>query len=169
MWELIQGVLTSDNFFKSAIGIGILVILLAILAKKGLVSFKGKGLTIDDGKDDERETERAIIRSQMMFVRTEISDFYSKVPIWEDRDEYRLKYIIEKCQDIFYEAISINHIVTEPVYLEIKQKAVWAEVLQNAENPNVINEDFKKVVYDETKYILSKLIEIRDYYKKDKN
>ena len=169
MWETIQGVLTSDNFFKTVIGIGILVILLAILAKKGLFSFKGKGLTIDNGKDSERETERAIIRSQMMFVKTEISDFYNKVPNWEDRDEYRLKYIIEKCQDIFYEAISINHIVIEPVYLEIKQKTVWAEVLQNAENPNVINEDFKKVVYDETKYILSKLIEIRDYYKKDKN
>lgn len=146
----------------------ILVLIIAFLAKKGIVSFNGFGLKIDSGEDDERETERAVIRSQMMFVRTEISDFYNRVPQWEGRDDYRLKYIMEKCQDIFYEAISINHIVLEPVYVEIKQKAVWAEVLQNAESPNIINEDFKKVVYDETHRILSKLIDIRDYHKKEK-
>lgn len=146
----------------------ILVIIIAFLAKKGIVSFNGFGLKIDNGEDDEREIERAIIRSQMMFVRTEISDFYNKIPQWEGRDDYRLKYIMEKCQDIFYECISINHITIEPVYIEIKQKAVWAEVIQNADNPNIVNEDFKKVVYEETKRILSKLIDIRDYHKKEK-
>lgn len=167
MWNAIKDVLVSDNFWKAVVGIGALIILLAILVKKGIVSFKGFGLTIDDGKNDEREIERAIIRSQMMFVRTEISDFYSKVPQWEGRDDYRMKFIMEKCQDIFYECISINHITTEPVYLEIKQKAVWAEVLQNADNPNILNDDFKTIVYSETKHILTKLVEIRDYYKKE--
>lgn len=146
----------------------ILVLIIAFLAKKGIVSFNGFGLKIDNGEDDEREIERAIIRSQMMFVRTEISDFYNKIPQWEGRDDYRLKYIMEKCQDIFYECISINHITIEPVYIEMKQKAVWAEVIQNADNPNIVNEDFKKVVYEETKRILSKLIDIRDYHKKEK-
>lgn len=146
----------------------ILVVIIAFLAKKGIVSFNGFGLKIDNGEDDEREIERAIIRSQMMFVRTEISDFYNKIPQWEGRDDYRLKYIMEKCQDIFYECISINHITIEPVYIEMKQKAVWAEVIQNADNPNIVNEDFKKVVYEETKRILSKLIDIRDYHKKEK-
>ena len=91
MWEAIQGVLTSDNFFKSVIGVGILVILFAILAKKGLISFKGKGLKV--GNND---TERTIIRNQIMFVKTEISDFYSRIPDFEGRDEWRLKYIMEK-------------------------------------------------------------------------
>lgn len=162
--EWLTTILISDNFWKAAVGIGVLITLLATLVNKGLISFKGKGLTIN-GKDNERETERAIIRSQMIFVRTEISDFYVKVPDFEDRNDWRLKYIIERCQDIFYEAISINHITLEPVYVELKQKAVWNEVLQNAESDHIINEDFKKEVYDETKRILAKLIEIRDYYK----
>lgn len=167
MWNAIKDVLISDNFWKAVVGIGALIILLAILVKKGIVSFKGFGLTIDDGKENEREIERAIIRSQMMFIRTEISDFYNKVPQWERRDEYRLKFIMEKCQDVFYEAVSVNHLTLEPVYLELKQKAVWAEVLQNADNPNILNDDFRTVVYNETKHILTKLIEIRNYYKKD--
>lgn len=167
MWNAIKDVLISDNFWKAVVGIGALIILLAILVKKGIVSFKGFGLTIDNDKENEREIERAIIRSQMMFIRTEISDFYNKVPQWEGRDEYRLKFIMEKCQDVFYEAVSVNHLTLEPVYLELKQKAVWAEVLQNADNPNILNDDFRTVVYNETKHILTKLIEIRDYYKKE--
>lgn len=168
MWEAIQGILSSDSFWKAVAGIGCLVILLAILAKKGILSFNAFGLKIDNGEDNAKDVERAIIRSQMMFVRTEISDFYSKVPQWPGRDEYRMKFIMEKCQDIFYEAISINHITNEPVYTELKQKAVWSEVLLNAENPNIINEDFRSAVYNETKHILSKLIEIREYYKQEK-
>lgn len=158
----------SGNTVAIVIVAVVLVLIIAFLAKKGIVSFNGFGLKIDNGEDDEREIERAIIRSQMMFVRTEISDFYNKIPQWEGRDDYRLKYIMEKCQDIFYEAIAINHITIEPVYTELKQKAVWTEVIQNADNPNIVNDDFKKVVYEETKRILSKLIDIRDYHKKEK-
>lgn len=161
MWESIQGILTSDNFFKSVIGIGILVILLAILAKKGLVSFKGKGLKVGNS-----DTERTIIRNQIMFVKTEISDFYNKIPSFDGRDEWRLKYIMEKCLDVIVDAISLNHLTLEPVYVDLKCRAVWDEVLQNADNTNILTDDFKKVVYDETKHIIEKLIEIREYYNK---
>ena len=161
MWESIQGILTSDNFFKSVIGIGILVILLAVLAKKGLISFKGKGLKVGNS-----DTERTIIRNQIMFVKTEISDFYNKIPNFDNRDEWRLKYIMEKCLDVIVDAISLNHLTLEPVYVDLKCRAVWDEVLQNADNTNVLSDDFKKVVYDETKHIIEKLIEIREYYNK---
>lgn len=161
MWEAIQGVLTSDNFLKSVIGIGILVILLAILVKKGLISFKGKGLKVGNS-----ETERTIIRNQIMFCKTEISDFYNKIPDFEGRDDWRLRYIMEKCLDVLVDAVSLNHITLEPVYIELKCRAVWDEVLQNSDSANILSDDFKKVVYDETKHIIEKLVEIREYYNK---
>ena len=161
MWVALQGILTSDNFWKAVVGIGALVILLAFLAKKGLISFKGKVLKV--GNND---TERTIIRNQIMFCKTEISDFYSKIPNFEGRDDWRLKYIMEKCLDVFVDAISLNHITTEPVYLELKCRAVWDEVLQNADNAAILADDFKKVVYDETKHIIEKLIDIREFYNK---
>lgn len=165
--EWLVSVINGKNAIPIIIIVVLLVVIIAILAKKGIFSFNAFGLKIDNG-DDERDMERAIIRSQMMFIRTEISDFYNKIPDWDGRDDYRLRYIMEKAQDVFYEAISINHITLEPVYVEIKQKAVWAEVLQNAESDNILNDDFKNAVYDETKRVLSKLIDIRDYYKKEK-
>lgn len=161
MWESIQGILTSDNFFKSVIGIGILVILLAVLAKKGLISFKGKGLKVGNS-----DTERTIIRNQIMFVKTEISDFYNKIPSFDGRDEWRLRYIMEKCLDVIVDAVSLNHLTLEPVYVDLKCRAVWDEILQNADNTNILTDEFKKVVYDETKHIIEKLIEIREYYNK---
>lgn len=161
MWEAILGILTSGNFLQIVLGIAALTVLFAFLVKKGLISFKGKGLKV--GNND---TERTIIRNQIMFVNTEISDFYNKIPNFEGRDEWRLKYIMEKCLDVFVDAISLNHITTEPVYMELKCRAVWDEVLQNADNANILSDDFKKVVYDETKLIIEKLIEIREFYNK---
>lgn len=161
MWEAILGIFTSGNFLQIVLGIVALIILFAVLAKKGLISFKGKGLKV--GNND---TERTIIRNQIMFVNTEISDFYNKIPNFEGRDEWRLKYIMEKCLDVFVDAISLNHITIEPVYMELKCRAVWDEVLQNADNANILSDDFKKVVYDETKLIIEKLIEIREFYNK---
>ena len=161
MWESICGVLTSDNFWKVVVGVGALVILLAILVKKGLISFKGKGLKVGNS-----ELERTIIRNQIMFVKTEISDFCNRIPDFEGRDEWRLKYIMEKCLDVIIDAVSLNHLTLEPVYVDLKCRAVWDEVLQNADNTNILTDDFKKVVYDETKHIIEKLIEIREYYNK---
>ena len=161
MWEALQGILTSDNFWKTIVGIGALVILFAILAKKGLISFKGKGLKVGNS-----DTERTIIRNQIMFVKTEISDFYNRIPNFEGRDEWRLKYIMEKCLDVLIDAVSLNHLTLEPVYVDLKCRAVWDEVLQNADNTNILTDDFKKVVYDETKHIIEKLIDIREYYNK---
>ena len=161
MWEAICGVLTSDNFWVVVVGVGALVILLAILVKKGLISFKGKGLKVGNS-----EVERTIIRNQIMFVKTEISDFYNRIPNFEGRDEWRLKYIMEKCLDVIVDAVSLNHLTLEPVYVDLKCRSVWDEVLQNADNTNILTDDFKKVVYDETKHIIEKLIEIREYYNK---
>ena len=159
--EWLTTLLISDNLFKAALSSSALVILIAVLVKKGLVSFKGKGLKVGNN-----EVERTIIRNQIMFCKTEISDFYSRIPDFEGRDDWRLKYIMEKCLDVLVDAISLNHVTLEPVYVDLKCRAVWDEVLQNADNANILTDDFKKVVYDETKYIIEKLIEIREFYNK---
>ena len=159
--EWLVDLINSSNAIPIIIIAILLIVIIAILAKKGIVSFKGKGLTVGNN-----ETERTIIRNQIMFVNTEISDFYSKIPFFDGRDEWRLKFIMEKCLDVFVDAISLNHITLEPMYVELKCRAVWDEVLQNADNPTILSDDFKKTIYDETKKIIEKLISIREYYNK---
>lgn len=158
MWEAISKLGTTPLTLLFAAG---LIICIIVMIKKGIISFKGKGLTVGNN-----ETERTIIRNQIMFVNTEISDFYSKIPFFDGRDEWRLKFIMEKCLDVFVDAISLNHITLEPMYIELKCRAVWDEVLQNSDNPTILSDDFKKTIYDETKNIIEKLISIREYYNK---
>lgn len=146
----------------------ILVIIIAFLAKKGIVSFNGFGLKIDNGEDDEREIERTIIRSQMLFVKSAISDFYDDIPNFEGRDEWRLKYVCERIISVFIDAIALNHITKENIYTEIKQKAVWAEIVNNTQAEAMTSDDFKRVVYAKTAEILEKLISIREYYNTEK-
>ena len=159
--EWLVDLINSSNAIPIIIIAILLIVIIAILAKKGIVSFKGKGLTVGNN-----ETERTIIRNQIMFVNTEISDFYNKIPLFDGRDEWRLKFIMEKCLDVFVDAISLNHITLEPMYIELKCRAVWDEVLQNSDNPNILSDDLKKTIYDETKKIIEKLISIREYYNK---
>lgn len=146
----------------------VLVLIIAFLAKKGIVSFNGFGLKIDNGENDEREIERTIIRSQMLFVKSVISDFYDDIPNFEGRDEWRLKYVCERIISVFIDAIALNHITKESIYTEIKQKAVWAEIVNNTQAEVMTSDDFKRVVYAKTAEILEKLISIREYYNTEK-
>lgn len=166
MWEAIQNILTSDNFWKTIVGIGVLVILFAILVKKGLISFNGKGLKV--GNSDSMEIERNIIRSQMQYVKSAISDFYDDIPNFEGRDEWRLRFICEKIVSIFMDIISLNHISREKIYTEMKQASVWEVIINNTSSDIMTSDDFKSIVYTKTAEILDKLVSIREYYKEEK-
>lgn len=159
--DWLANILNNENSVKSFIFFFITLITLIILVKKGVISFKGKGLTVGNN-----ETERTIIRNQIIFCKTAVSDFYNKVPYFEGRDEWRLRFIMEKCLDVLIDAVSLNHLTLEPVYLSLKCRLVWDEIVQNTENHAILTEDFKKVVYDEVRVIIEKLIEIREYYNK---
>ena len=141
-------------------------IIIAILAKKGIVSFKGKGLTVGNG-NDERDIERTIIRSQIQYVKSAVSDFYDDIPNFEGRDEWRLKYICERIISVFTNIISFNHISREKIYTEMKQSEIWAVIINNTTSEIMTSDEFKNVVYAKTAEILDKLISIREYYKKE--
>ena len=164
--EWLASVLTSSNAIPIIIIVVLLVVIIAILAKKGIVSFKGKGLTVGNC-DDERDIERTIIRSQIQYVKSAVSDFYDDIPDFPNRDEWRLKYICERIISVFTNIISFNHISREKIYTEMKQSEIWAVIINNTTSDIMTSDEFKNVVYTKTAEILDKLISIREYYKKE--
>ena len=164
--EWLASVLTSSNAIPIIIIVVLLVVIIAILAKKGIISFKGKGLTVGNG-NDERDIERTIIRSQIQYVKSAVSDFYDDIPDFEGRDEWRLKYICERIVSVFTDFISFNHISKEKIYTEMKQAAIWEVIINNTAADIMTSDEFKDVVYAKTAEILDKLISIRDYYKNE--
>ena len=164
--EWLASILNNPNSWKSFIFFFITLITLIILVKKGIISFKGKGLTV--GNNDERDIERTIIRSQIQYVKSAVSDFYDDIPDFPNRDEWRLKYICERIISVFTDIISFNHISKEKIYTEMKQASIWAVIINNTAADIMTSDEFKDIVYKKTEEILDKLISIREYYKKEK-
>ena len=164
--EWLASVLTSSNAIPIIIIAVLLVVIIAILAKKGIISFKGKGLTVGNG-NDERDIERTIIRNQIQYVKSAVSDFYDDIPDFPNRDEWRLKYICERIISAFTDFISFNHLSREKIYTEMKQSEIWAVIINNTASEIMTSDEFKNVVYTKTAEILDKLISIREYYKKE--
>ena len=164
--EWLASVLTSSNAIPIIIIVVLLVVIIAILAKKGIVSFKGKGLTVGNG-NEERDIERTIIRNQIQYVKSAVSDFYDDIPDFPNRDEWRLKYICERIVSVFTNIISFNHISKEKIYVQMKQSEIWAVIINNTTASIMTSDEFKDTVYANVAKILDKLIEIREYYKNE--
>ena len=162
MWEAISKLGTTPLTLLFAAG---LIICIIVMIKKGIISFKGKGLTV--GNNDERDIERTIIRSQIQYVKSAVSDFYDDIPDFPERDEWRLRYICEKIVSVFTDIISFNHISKEKIYTEMKQASIWEVIINNTAASIMTSDEFKDVVYTKTEEILDKLISIREYYKKE--
>ena len=164
--EWLASVINGKNAIPIIIIVVLLVVIIAILAKKGIFSFNAFGLKIDNG-NDERDIERTIIRSQIQYVKSAVSDFYDDIPDFPNRDEWRLKYICERIISVFTNIISFNHISREKIYTEMKQSEIWAVIINNTASEIMTSDEFKNVVYAKTAEILDKLISIREYYKKE--
>lgn len=163
MWAALQGILASDNFWKSVIGIGALVILLAVLVKKGLISFKGKGLKV--GVSNEEEL--AVVRTQIQWCEADceamlrdISNTFSET----EMDEYKAKYTVERVLDELVKIVIFNHICLEPQYVKLKQDLVWSVV--SSINPEPIWNNLEPIVKERVGAVIRTLYEIRMYYSK---
>lgn len=156
--------LSSENFWKSAIGIGALIILFAILVKKGLISFKGKGLKV--GVSNEEEL--AIVRTQIQWCESDCKDMLreliKKLPEDLEMNVYKAKYTIERVLDCFVQIIIFNHISLEPTYIKLKQDLIWSVVSEI--NPEPVWDELESSIRERVENAIRNLYEIRQYYNK---
>lgn len=161
MWSALQEILTSNNFWKTVIGIGALVILFAALVKKGLISFKGHGLNIGTG-----DLERSIVRQQIEYTKSIIDTFVEKVGYTEE-NLYRARYVSELILDLCTEMIIYNHIDAESdFYWRNKAEKVWSIIVRYAASDKYKTDAFKVSIFEEMKKLINHLVEIRRYYTK---
>lgn len=165
MWEALQAVLTNDNFLKAVLGIGALVVLLAFLAKKGLISFKGKGLKI--GHSDEEE--RTIIRTQIQWCEADVESMLREIvnnSMEEGDNIYKACYTVEKVLDELVKIVIFNHITLEPQYIKLKQDLIWSTVSKI--NPEPVWDKLEPIIRERVENAIRNLYEIRHYYNNSK-
>lgn len=160
MWESISSVLTSGNAVAVLLTLIVLIIILAILAKKGIFQFNGKGVTIGDNED-----ERAVIRQQTEWSQLFVQSM-RQLPIFEGSDTYHTLYILEKAFDEVLSWIVFNHISDSENYISIKQEKIWNLIQTLVIDKKFTTEEFKQVIYDNTEILIKRLVHIRKNYRK---
>ena len=85
---------------------------------------------------------------------------------YKGADEWRIKYICELVYDIWIEAISYNHITKDSFYIQNKFEKVWSVILKETVTERFSSEEFKKIVFEECKKVVERLVDIKEYYSK---
>ena len=160
MWESISNVLTSGNAVAVLLTLIVLIIILAILAKKGIFQFNGKGVTIGDNED-----ERAVIRQQTEWSQLFVQSM-RQLPIFEGSDTYHTLYILERAFDEVLSWIVFNHISDSENYISIKQEKIWNLIQTLVIDKKFTTEEFRQVIYDNTETLIKRLVHIRKNYRK---
>lgn len=160
--EHIATILTSSNALLIITGLIILVGLLGWFGKKGIISFKGKGLSVG-----HESIERTVVRQQIEYTKTAVELMTNQLTTtFESADEWRVRYICELIYDVYIEAISFNHITKDTFYIETKADKIWAIIQRETVTANFKNDEFKRAVYDECKKVIERLVDIKEYYSK---
>ena len=163
MWETIAQILTSTNAPTILLCLIVILILIAIFAKLGLISFHVKGVHIGGGVK-----EREVIRQQAAWAHTfvcgleaDITELCKNVP---EYNPYKTKYVLETVYDLVIEWITYNHITTDPDYIKIKQDLMRAYVKSLCLSDYVATPKFYKQVDAWTAVIIENLVKIKETY-----
>lgn len=138
MWEAL--VILAKTPAAVALVIGILG-LLFYMVKKGMLSFKGKGVQVGLSESDTRN----LIQAQLDYANAKCEGMISKLP--KDLDPYRTKYIIARVEDVIERAIIFNNMTEDEPYIRAKQELVYQTVMKRVDNPYFMSDDFRAMVY----------------------
>ena len=160
-WENILKILTAPNAVAFLIFLIVVIILFAVLGKKGKLMFDIKGIKLGYS-----ERERTIIRQQSEWAKRYCDSMEPRLPHPEGYDIWRSKYILECGYAEIMTWITYNHITLNESYVEIKQNKLVFLINSLTIKDEYHSEEFNDMVRNETKFIIQKLVQIRELYTK---
>ena len=158
MWQAIEKILLSDNSTIILFFLIVIMLLLAHFSKKGVFKWHTEKLTIGVS-----ENERAIIRQQVEWAELEIESL-AFTERFNNVNEWRTKFILEKLFDEVLQWIIFNHITDSPEYISIKQEKIWNLTQTFVIKDEFKSEEFKDFIYEEVEKIIKRLVFLRRQY-----
>lgn len=129
--------------------------LLFYMVKKGMLSFKGKGVTVGLTEADTRN----LIQAQLDYANAKCEGIISKLP--KELDQYRTKYIIARVEDVIEKAIIFNNMTEDEPYIRAKQELIYQTIMKRVDNPYFMTEDFRAMVYKFTDDLFKELVRMK--------
>lgn len=145
----------ASNGWLSLAAIIIIILILLFAAKKGLISFKGAGVTVGLTEADTRN----LIQAQLDYANAKCEGMISKLP--KELDQYRTKYIIARVEDVIEKAIIFNNMVEDEPYIRAKQELVYQTIMKRVDNPYFMTDDFRAMVYKFVDDLFKELVRMK--------
>lgn len=152
MWEAIVTLAKTPAVVALVVG---LFGLLFYMVKKGMLSFKGKGVTVGLTEADTRN----LIQAQLDYANAKCEGMISKLP--KDLDTYRTKYVIARVEDVIEKAIIFNNMVEDEPYIRAKQELVYQTIMKRVDNSYFMTDDFKAMVYKFVDDLFKELVRMK--------
>ena len=162
--ESISEIVNGNNGIPVLVFIMLVLIGLYWAAKKGLLAFKGKGLSVGQ----TRENELRIVREQLQAMEgmADASINYLPEALRTNCSYYRARYVVSKFKDLMEQCIIYNHITKDPIYIKLKQDAAYNIIMKLTDDKFFRTPEFRTYLNDLVKSILETCVDVRETYSK---
>lgn len=147
----------ANNGIWSLLTVVFIFLILCLLVKKGILSFKGHGLTLGTA-----ESESKIRNMQQLYAKTLFEGTIADIP--EECEYYHKRFVISQCLDEVERMIRENHITDDDTYIETEYQIIYSIILKHTVTDFFRKDEFKTYLYDLIKKLVKQLVKIRKQY-----
>lgn len=149
--------LLAGNGVWSLLTVVFIFIVLCIMIKKGILSFKGHGVSLGTA-----DSEAKIRNMQQLYAKSLFEGTENDMP--KDCETYHRKFVISQCLDEVERMIRENHITDDDTYIETEYQIVYSIVLKYTSIDYFRQEVFKEYLHDLVEKLIKQLVKIRKQY-----
>lgn len=154
MWEAIVTLAKTPAVVALVVG---LFGLLFYMIKKGILSFKGHGVSLGTA-----DSEAKIRNMQQLYAKALFEGTVSDLP--GECEYYHKRFVISQCLDEVERMIRENHITDDDTYVETEYQIIYAIVLKYTTIEYFRKDDFKDYLRDLIDKLVKQLVRIRKQY-----
>lgn len=149
--------LLAGNGVWSLLTVIFIFIVLCIMIKKGILSFKGHGVSLGTA-----DSEAKIRNMQQLYAKSLFEGTENDMP--KDCETYHRKFVISQCLDEVERMIRENHITDDDTYIETEYQIIYSIVLKYTSIDYFRQEVFKEYLHDLVEKLIKQLVKIRKQY-----
>lgn len=147
----------ASNGIWSLLTVVFVFIVLCIMVKKGILSFKGHGVTLGTA-----DSEAKIRNMQQLYAKALFEGTENDMP--KDCETYHRKFVIGQCLDEVERMIRENHITEDDTYIETEYQIIYSIVLKYTVIDYFRKDEFKTYLHDLIEKLVKQLVKIRKQY-----
>lgn len=147
----------ANNGIWSLLSVIFIFLILCLLVKKGILSFKGHGLTLGTA-----DSESKIRNMQQLYAKSLFEGTVADLP--KDCEYYHKRFVISQCLDEVERMIRENHITDDDTYIETEYQIIYSIVLKHTTIDYFREDEFKTYLHNLIEKLVKQLVKIRKQY-----